>query len=402
MLLAASVVCLNGSHIQAADANAKFTNYVQQIPGGTVGFEMVAIPGGEITVGSPDNEPGRDKADLAQKKVKIKPFWMAKFEAGWPEFLPFVFLQSTEVLRQVDKIEGIVDKDGISHPTKPYGSVYRERGDKGFPAIGMGYPSAREYCKWLSKKTGLKYRLPTEEEWEYACRAGATTAYFWGDDPAQAKDYGWSKENSKDTTHQIGKLKPNKFGLYDIVGNVAEWTAKTDTNAPGVARGGAWTEPVAKMRSAARMVETPEWNELDPQFPQSVWWLSAADFIGYRVVRSLDDEEGAQTTAAAPSAAVPAAAVAATPAAANEALASYKKLCVSCHGADGKGQTKLGKLHKVRDYTTKEVKASLKDDTMFKAIKEGIKEGDKMAMPTYADKLTDDQIKALAAYMKTL
>jgi formylglycine-generating enzyme required for sulfatase activity/cytochrome c2 len=383
---------------EAQPADPKFTNYVQQVPGQTVTFDMVAIPGGEITIGSPESEAGRDKTDLPQKKVTVKPFWMGRCEVSWQEFLPYVFLDQKEVLRQVDKIEGIVDKDGVSHPTKPYGSVYRERGEKGFPAIGMGYPSAREYCKWLSKKTGLQYRLATEEEWEYACRAGATSAYFWGDDPAQAKDYAWFKDDSKDSTHPVGKLKPNKFGIYDIAGNVAEWTAKPNTNAPGVARGGAWSEPVTRLRSAARMIETPDWNELDPQFPQSVWWLSAADFIGFRVVRSLEDDASAQADTKAAVAAMPAAAATGTA----EAQADYKKYCQSCHGPDGKGQTKLGKMHKVRDYTSAEVKAALKDDAMFKAIKEGIKEGDKMAMPTYAEKLTDDQIKALVAYMKKL
>ena len=197
--------------------------------------------------------------------------------------------------RNVDKLEGIVDHDGISHPTPPYGSVYRERGEKGYPAIGMGLPAASEYCRWLSKKTGVKYRLPTEEEWEYACRAGAKTAFFWGDDPIGAKDYGWFKENSAtsslgETTHPIGKLKPNPFGLHDIVGNLAEWCAAVDKDAPHVVRGGAFSEPVTRLRCAARMIETPEWNELDPQSPQSIWWLSSADFVGFRVVRSFGDE----------------------------------------------------------------------------------------------------------------
>jgi formylglycine-generating enzyme required for sulfatase activity/cytochrome c5 len=355
-------------------------------------------------VGSPADEAGRDKSDLPQKKIKVKPFWMERFEVSWAEYLPYVFIDQSQVLRQVDKLEGIVDKDGISHPTKPYGSVYRERGEKGYPAIGMGLPGALGYCQWISKKTGKKYRLPTEDEWEYACRAGSAKAFFWGDDPAQAKEYGWFKDNSKDTTHPLGKLKPNPFGLYDIVGNVTEWCAPPNTNAPHVARGGAFTEGVARLRSSARMIETPEWNEYDPQFPQSIWWLSAADFIGFRVVRSLEEQGGEQTQAApstAPAATV-AADTAAAPAGAGGAAADYARHCVSCHGKDGKGQTKMGKMHKVRDYTSPDVKAALKDDSMFQAIKEGIKEGDKIAMPAYAQKLTDDQIKALVAFMKGL
>ncbi len=280
------------SGVLAADAQpsgAKHANYIEKMPGSTVQFEMVAIPGGTLTIGSPEGEKGREASDLAQKKVTIKPFWMGRCEVCWEEFLPYVFLDQSQIQRQVDKLEGVVDKDGVSHPTKPYGSVYRDRGEKGFPAIGMGFPSASAYCQWLSKKTGHKYRLPTEEEWEYACRGGTTTAYFWGDDAAKAGEYAWFKDNSKTTTQPVGKLKPNPYGLHDITGNVAEWCAPASTNTPRAARGGAWSEPAAKLRSAARMVETPDWNELDPQFPQSIWWLSAADFIGFRVVRSVED-----------------------------------------------------------------------------------------------------------------
>jgi formylglycine-generating enzyme required for sulfatase activity/mono/diheme cytochrome c family protein len=380
---------------QTQPTDPHFTNYVQKIPGQSVTFGMVAIPGGEITIGSPTSEAGRAKADLAQKKVTVKPFWMGKCEVSWDEFYPYVFIDLKEVVRQ-SKPEGLVDKDGISHPSRPYTSAYRERGEKGFPAIGMGYPAAREYCKWLSKKTGLKYRLATEEEWEYACRAGATTAYFWGDDPEKAKDYAWFKDNSNETTHPVGKLKPNKFGLYDIVGNVVEWTAAPSANASAVARGGAWSEPVSSLRCAARMFETPEWNEYDPNSPKSIWWLSSSDFIGFRVVRSLGEDPVAQTEIQTTVVAKPAA----TTTAAVNAQADYKQQCAACHGADGKGQTKIGKTHKVRDYTSAAVKAVLKDDAMFKAIKEGIKEGDKMTMSAYADKLTDEQIKALVAYMK--
>ena len=264
-------------------------NYRQTVPGQTFAFEMVAIPGGTITIGSPTNEIGRDPYDQPQRQITVKPFWMAKYEVGWVEFLPYAWPPRDEIVPEAYR-PGRFDKDGISHPTGIYFSVYRERGERGFPAIGMSHFCASEYCRWLSKKTGLKFRLPTEEEWEYACRAGAVTAYFWGDDAAQARDYGWSKVTSNDTTHPFGRLKPNAFGLYDIIGNVAEWCQKTGTNAPAVARGGAWSEPVTKLRSVARMIETPEWNELDPQIPQSIWWLSAADFVGFRVVRVLDDD----------------------------------------------------------------------------------------------------------------
>jgi formylglycine-generating enzyme required for sulfatase activity len=305
-------LCALLSTAHAADAFTKpagLTNYTQTIPGSTVTFDLVAIPGGTLTLGSPTDEAGRSTNDLAPHKVTIQPFWMGRCEVTWAEFLPFVFMDRKDVVRDTDKLEGIVDKDGVSHPTKPYGSVYRERGQKGYPALGMGYPNAMEYCRWLSKKTGLRYRLPTEDEWEFACRAGATTAYFWGKDPAAAKDYGWFKDNSADkqlqmeTTHPVGTLKPNAWGLHDIVGNMTEWCISPDKNAPHVARGGAFTEPVTSLRCASRIIENPDWNELDPQSPQSIWWLASADFIGFRVVRTFGEPNKADALAEVSSAA---------------------------------------------------------------------------------------------------
>jgi mono/diheme cytochrome c family protein len=270
----------------------------------------------------------------------------------------------------------------------------------------MSQRSATFFCKWISKKTGVNYRLPTEAEWEYACRAGATTPYFWGDAPESAKDYGWFKENSLvnslETTHPVGKLKPNKFGIYDIVGNVAEWCSKESAEAPSVARGGAFSESVAKLRSAARMLETPEWNELDPQSPQSVWWLASADFVGFRLTRSLEQEPATSTEPKAPAATAPKeeTASAKPPAASDAAKASYKKLCAGCHGQTGKGETKLGQKVGARDYTDAKVKATLKDEAMFKAIKDGLKKDGKEIMHPYAEKLTDAEINGLVALMK--
>ncbi len=381
---------------------AEFANFTQTIPGSTVKFDMVAIPEGEVTIGSPENEAGRDKADQAQKKVKVKRFWMGKCEVTWDEFLPYVFVSQSEVAKFENKLEGIIDKDGCTHPTKPYGSVYRDRGEKGSnPAIGMGWPNALNYTKWLSKKTGRHYRLPTEEEWEYACRAGATTTYFWGDDAAQAKEYAWFKDNAGEGTHLVGKLKPNKFGLYDITGNVGEWCLKADPKAPGVLRGGAWTEETSKLRSAARMVEVEEWNENDPQSPQSIWWLSAADFTGLRVV--CDEESGDAAAAAAPATAAAPAADAKPAAAANgDVKALYLAQCKGCHGETGKGDTKIGKAKGARDYTTEAVKATYDEAKWVEAIKNGIEKDGKHLMSAYKDKLTEEQIKALAQYMKSL
>jgi formylglycine-generating enzyme len=281
--LVLGLICLPMSLTGGAGEPAPFKDFKQTLPGSTVAFEMVAIPGGEMTVGSSVSEAGRADTDLGPRKVKVEPFWMGRFEVTWQEYLPFVFADKTDFERE--------RKDGITHPTKPFGSVYRDRGETGYPAIGMSQKSAVEFCKWLSFKTGRKYRLPTEAEWEYACRAGSSTPYFWGSEAEKAGEYAWFKGNSLGTTHPVGQKAPNRFGLHDIVGNVAEWCVKESPEAPCVVRGGAFTEPADHLRSAARLIETPAWNELDPQSTPSVWWLSAADFVGLRVVCTYDPAE---------------------------------------------------------------------------------------------------------------
>ncbi|MBI4657968.1 MAG: SUMF1/EgtB/PvdO family nonheme iron enzyme [Verrucomicrobia bacterium] len=279
-----SAIWALGAEEKSNNTPPNFTNYVQHIPGTEASFELVAIPGGTITVGSPENEADREPSDLPQKTVTIQPFWMGRYEIRWDAFMPFVFAEwdKTEVK------EG--EADGFTRPTKPYGSLFREHGQDGHPALGMSHFAATQFCKWLSVRTGLEFHLPTEAEWEYACRAGATTAYFWGNDAAQADSYGWFVDNSDLTTHPLGKKAPNKFGLYDMVGNLAEWCAPETDDGPRAARGGAFTEPVTRLRCAARMIDVPEWNALDPQIPKSIWWLSSADYVGIRVVRSLPDQ----------------------------------------------------------------------------------------------------------------
>ncbi len=281
IFLATSPTSLTRNLVAAEPVPLK--NFKQTIPGSTISFEMVAIPGGEMDLGSPPQEPGRENTDLPSQKTAIKPFWLGQYEVTWQEYLPFVFADKSDLERE--------KKEGVTHPTKPYGSIYRDRGETGYPAIGMSQKSAVEFCKWLRMKTGRKYRLPTEAEWEYACRAGTATPYFWGDDPAQAKDYAWFKGNSRGTTQPVGQKKPNKFGLYDIVGNVAEWCTKDPISTGNVVRGGAFTEAAPHLRSAARLIETPVWNELDPQSTPSVWWLSAADFVGIRIACSPEPTE---------------------------------------------------------------------------------------------------------------
>jgi formylglycine-generating enzyme required for sulfatase activity len=180
---------------------------------------------------------------------------------------------------------------------------------KQHPAIGMTWHNAMTFCRWLSKKTGKQYRLPTEAEWEYAYRAGTTSVFGFGDDPSQLVDFAWYKDNSDSEPQDVAKKKPNAWDLYDMLGNVSEWVhdfysptaykeaAKKNpaVNPKGpergrvhVARGGDYSSSKEQLRCAARIFEQDWWRSGDPQIPKSKWWLPEMDFIGFRVARSVD------------------------------------------------------------------------------------------------------------------
>jgi formylglycine-generating enzyme required for sulfatase activity len=196
----------------------------------------------------------------------------------------------------------------ISQPTEPYQDMSFGMGKDDTPAICMTQFAARIYCQWLTEKTGRYYRLPTEAEWEYACRAGTTTAYAFGDDPAQLDDYGWFFDNStEEAYHKVGEKKPNAWGLYDMHGNVAEYVLDelisdyygtfkgvadnplaTPTKLfPTVVRGGSFMADPAQCRSAARAGSDPSWQAHDPQIPKSMWYHTDAKHVGFRIIRPL-------------------------------------------------------------------------------------------------------------------
>jgi formylglycine-generating enzyme required for sulfatase activity len=287
--------------------------YTETIPASKIKFTMVAIPGGTFTMGSPDKDPGRSADEGPQHKVTVGPFWMERTEVTWQEYDLFWKTKKGKEGKDVPIFKGNKDADAVSRPTKPYADETFGHGRENHPVLCITHHAAMEYCRWLSRLTGKTYRLPTEAEWEYACRAGTTTAYSWGDDPKKAGDYAWYTDNSDDVTHEVGKKKPNPWGLYDMHGNVAEWCLdhyskdfyskfKGDKPAlspvflptadrfPHVARGGSWTDEVAKLRSGARRGSDKTWIQRDPQRPQSIWWLTDADFVGFRIVRPVEEQ----------------------------------------------------------------------------------------------------------------
>jgi formylglycine-generating enzyme required for sulfatase activity len=302
---------------------ADFKNYFETVTGKEADdkatFEMIAVPGGTFVMGSPADEPGRGADEGPQHPVTIRPFWLGKCEVTWDEFS--LFQDEVGVENPEENEERLKkDADALTGPTPPYVEKHYGHPHAKHPALCMTHHCAMEYCRWLSKKTGKVYRLPTEAEWEYAARARSKTAYFFGDDPKQLGDYAWYKANSPTEkklnggTHPVGTKKPNAFGLYDMYGNVMEWCldhyfkdayarfpldkpvlspvmVPTDKRWSHVARGGSWGDQPAALRSAARRASDVSWMQDDPNRPRSIWWLTKFDVIGFRVARALVEQD---------------------------------------------------------------------------------------------------------------
>ncbi len=290
---------------------ATHKGYTETIPGSKVSFDMVPIPGGTYLRGSPTAEKGRKADEGPQHPVAIKPFWMAKCEVRWDEF--DVYWRGRPGSKDDVEPEAPRDADAVTRPTPAYADETFDLGREGHPLISVTHHTAMQLCRWLSLKTGKVYRLPTEAEWEWAARAGTQTAYFWGDDPKKLGEYAWFEGNSDDKTHPVGKKKPNPWGLYDIYGNVAEWCVDhyekdayakyptdkltlnpfimpTEKRFSHVVRGGSWADMPDRCRSAARRGSDKSWIRLDPQRPQSIWWLTSGEFVGFRVVRAVEEQ----------------------------------------------------------------------------------------------------------------
>jgi sulfatase modifying factor 1 len=302
----------------------KFENFTEMIPGSNVSFEMVAIPGGNFNMGSSENEPFRKEDEGPVRKVALSGFWMGKIEVTWDEYLAF-FRATGSQGRTEGQVVSRKNTDAITGATPPWGAPDQGWGKGSRPAITMSWHAATVYCQWLSKVTGKKYRLPTEAEWEFACRAGSESPYFFPGDPKKFTSEGFMrkifgsdtaniasrvvyKANSSSRTKEPVSVKENPFGLKNMSGNVAEFcldfyspdTYKADTvaavNPRGpvtgrehVVRGGSFKSDARDVRSAARnFTRTKEWLMTDPQMPKSIWWYSDCIDVGFRVVCEAD------------------------------------------------------------------------------------------------------------------
>ena len=308
---------------QKAEA-AKLEAYTQEIPLATGSkIDLIPIAAGKFKIGSDPKSPNHKPEEDPQKEITIEPFWMAKLETTWDIYRPYMENgkarnkdgtlnrdadMSTSEAPDIKSDETLIDT--VTQPTPPYIPMHFSMGDgysKDYPAVGITFHAANKFCEWLSAQTGNFYRLPTEAEWEYACRAGTTTAYSFGDDASKLGEYAWFADNTEFQYQKVGTKKPNPWGLYDMHGNAAELTLdqfSADAYAnikdgatnpwvpapnryPTVYRGGHWDADATKLRSAARGQTSAELKAIDPQIPKSLWYFTNASWLGFRVVRPL-------------------------------------------------------------------------------------------------------------------
>jgi formylglycine-generating enzyme required for sulfatase activity len=226
--------------------------FTEKIPGSLVSFEMVPVPA----------PPGG------------KPFYIARTETTWDCYDIFAYrLDLTP--EQVAK-----DVDAASRPSKPYGAPDRGFGHQGYPAGSVAFQAAQAYCVWLSARTGKKYRLPTEAEWDWAARAGGDGKPL---SKSELEKVAWYWDTTEDKTMDVGKKAPNAWGIHDMLGNVAEWVV-TGKDTPPVVKGGSYIDKAPNVHLKARQPYSPKWQESDAHTPKSKWWLSDGPSVGFRVV----------------------------------------------------------------------------------------------------------------------
>ena len=304
--------------------------FTQSIPESDVTFDLLPIPGGKFKMGSPETEKDREDSEGPQFEVEIEPFYMGKYEVTQAEYNIFLANYTRLGGEGAAKQEIPAEKlaDAVTYPTPMYeldaGPIFQRMGRGGqFPAVIMSQYAARQYTKWLSKRTGRFYRLPTEAEWEYACRAGTTTAYYFGDDPA---GFGGARL----VLRQLGpdgrgrlpagrQKKPNPWGLHDMHGNVAELVVdwyEDDAYSALAGKSVKWAEainwpekqyprarPWRRVRVGGRglplggarnELKGASINNRDPQLPRSPHWYSNGFWVGFRLVAPVNQPTEAE------------------------------------------------------------------------------------------------------------
>ena len=280
-------------------------------------FEMVPVPGGKITIGSPETEAGRRDDEGPQFEVEVDPYWIGATEVSWDEYSMYqaTYRQFRQQSTKEPKASIKSHVDAVTAPTPIYDEDYvKQFGGAAHPAVTMTQYGAMQYSKWLWLTTGNQYRLPTEVEWENSCRAGSSTAYSFGDDTEALSEY--AQFHEADDGDEMGPLpvgskRPNAFGLHDMHGNVAEWVidqyaadaykqlaSRIQASRPvaifgdevynHIIRGGGWMDSPELLRSAARRASSLDLMAYDSDRPRSPHWFASDEAlnIGFRVARS--------------------------------------------------------------------------------------------------------------------
>lgn len=201
-------------------------------------------------------------------------FWIGRTEVTWDEYLAYCDFGERESIPP-----GV---DAVSRPSKPLETFPydREWGTGRRPAVGISWNAAKQYCRWLSSHTGRTYRLPTEAEWRAAC----------GRAPSDIDAFAWHAGNSGGMTREVATKRPNEFGLFDMLGNVQEYTADAfDPAEPEwpALRGGSWEQSAGECAPSARVGFDEFWVLDDPNVPPGVWWVPEGQSIGFRVLSEL-------------------------------------------------------------------------------------------------------------------
>lgn len=266
-----------------------FVAYEQEVPGVDHPYMMVPVPGGTFEMGSSKH------SDTQLHEVSVDDFWMSAHEVSWDQYEVFVYGDVSKGLKSAAELRAL-GVDGVSGATSPYVEMSFGMGKDGFPAVNVTQYAALMYCKWLTARTGIFYRLPTEAEWEYACKAGKTEA-------ANLDEVAVHANNNDGKYGKVGMRKPNTLGIYDMLGNVSEWTMdqydatfyptsptanpwnKPTELYPRTTRGGSWKDAPEDCTCSERKPSNPNWKRRDPQFPKSLWWHTNAPFVGFRIIR---------------------------------------------------------------------------------------------------------------------
>ncbi|MCY2952402.1 MAG: formylglycine-generating enzyme family protein [Planctomycetota bacterium] len=274
--------------------------------GNGVSLKLVQIPAGQFLMGSPETEKDRGKDEVQHEVTISKPFYMGVTHVTVDQFAAFV--KDSAYKTDAEKVGGSLGfdiKDGKLDPRVVEGCSWRnpsfdQKGDH--PVVQVSWNDATAFCDWLSKKSGKTVVLPTEAQWEYACRAGTKTAYPWGDNPADGK--GWANcadqslkkklsnapaewelfswDDGFAFTAPVGSFKGNAFGLYDMNGNACQWCRNRD----GDYEKGAATNPTAARNAGLHVVRGGSWYTSPPAYCRSAFrWLFPIqfDYVGFRV-----------------------------------------------------------------------------------------------------------------------